>query len=673
MIYLVELTGWNPATQALGYVRAATAGYVSRPTDTPANAIFEPILATALSVETSLFASGTTGGGSAVGAGDIELINDKAALDPLLDWDWAGHPVRVWSLPTAGSPFSAATLIFRGSIVQPEFGLDRVRFTLRDRTADLEVPVCPNRFKGDNVPPHGDEGGPELTDVVKPRALGVCRNVTPKLVNEQLLIRKVSDGPAVITMVYDSGLSMDRNMIASGDFSQLSPWFFNPDAWDEEVEYDAAGQRIHYYKANQFGGGGVVYQRVKAMTAGARYRLTFDLSVTAAGTAPRMLVDVIFGHEDEDGEPHSQSVYYFDQAATSLELSGHVVEFVANGPHNAFAVQVAFLTYGGYITQGDGYLDNVSLYPVVRDYADLAALEAAAIHAGSYATCNAIGEFRQGSDASGEVTADVLGEGSAAAPDLALGLGRQKFADADIDLPAFAALKVLTAAEVGLYVDDETSIAAALDAVLGSVGAWWTLTPTGILTCGRFEAPSGIPAADVVVDADVLESGGIDRVATADGGNGVPAYKVTVGHQRNWTVQTSALLGSGVYMNQDVVGAVTNERRTWLNAELRTTVAEDAALKARLPGAVELRVDTLLDSPVEAAAEAARLLALYKVRRDRYTLRLPRRYFGGLGLGHVIRLTWDRLGLAGGKLFRVIGQGVTVDGDSDILDLDVWG
>lgn len=661
MLYLVELTGWNPSTEALDYVRAATAGYVSRPTDDPANAVWDPILATALSVETSLFQSGTTGGASAVGAGDIELLNDKGKLDHLLEWDWAGHPVRVWSLPTAGSPFAAATLIFRGSIVQPEFGLDTVRFTLRDRTADLEVPVCPNRYAGDNVPPSGQEGGSELKDVVKPRALGLVRNLTPKLVNPQKRIYQVNDGPATILAVYDSGLNMDLNRIVSGDFSRAEPWQFGiGTSWDEANGRAELGYGLDHPDIPAYEYANTISQ-VLDLTPGAAYRLLSDYHYSTPVGSAQLTAYIL-----SPTGPTSPDPLFQEEGAT---LNGTAnVEFVAGDGQ-----RLTFMIGCGWSPSAGGWIDNVHVVQVLTDHPDLASLEAVVVPAGGFHTCEALGLFRLGADPAGEVTADVLGQGSAAAADLALALAREKFADADIDLPAFAALKALNAAEVGLLVDDETTIAAALDSLLGALGAWWTLTPTGVLTCGRFEAPAGAPDADVVVDADVLESGGIERVATADGGNGVPVWKVTVGYQRNCTLQLSDLLGSGTYMNQSVVGAVTDERRIWLNAELRTVVAEDAALKERLPGAVELRVDTLLDSQADAEAEAARLLALFSVRRDRYRLTLPRRYFGGLGLGGVVRLTWDRFGLALGKLFSVIGEAVTVDGDSDTIDLDVWG
>jgi hypothetical protein len=138
--------------------------------------------------------------------------------------------------------------------------------------------------------------------------------------------------------------------------------------------------------------------------------------------------------------------------------------------------------------------------------------------------------------------------------------------------------------------------------------------------------------------------------------------------------------GNGVFVIIDddantvysvAVGA-TDSRRVWLGAEYRTVNAPDASVKTVHLLASELTFDTLLVSPAAAQAEADRLLALRKVRRDFLLVSCKQ---SALSLipnpGGIVQLTYPRFGYDGGKLFIYLGLQMHLG--TDDITLFFWG
>ena len=96
-------------------------------------------------------------------------------------------------------------------------------------------------------------------------------------------------------------------------------------------------------------------------------------------------------------------------------------------------------------------------------------------------------------------------------------------------------------------------------------------------------------------------------VGREDGATGIPAWRVVLRHSRAWAVQT-----------QDIDSAATAAAITFAATEWRTEVASDAGIQDQHLLAPQLEVDTLLVDAGAAATEAARLLGMFKVLRDRY-------------------------------------------------------
>ena len=215
--YLVELDLRTSAGVA-ETLRFSRDGYISRRSDSPADAVYAPRVADPGRLSLYLWGAGTTGGSSEVGWGETLLDNEDGGLDYLLEdgYGWAGCAVRI----KAGEPDAAladfATL-FTGTIEKIAFGADGVvRVAVRDRQHLLSTnPLQSNLYAGDNVAPNGVEGlERDLRGKGKPRLYGgLSLNVSPPLVNASRLIYEVSDRRIhAIEGVYDGGVEITKGV-----------------------------------------------------------------------------------------------------------------------------------------------------------------------------------------------------------------------------------------------------------------------------------------------------------------------------------------------------------------------------------------------------------------------------------------------------------------------------
>lgn len=285
-------------------------------------------------------------------------------------------------------------------------------------------------------------------------------------------------------------------------------------------------------------------------------------------------------------------------------------------------------------------------------------MQANAPAAGQYRAWLAGGMVRLGGLPTGQVTADAT-EGATAANRYAgallsriaqqMGLSSGEVSAADV-----AALDAAAPYELGVAVQGDETALAVMNRIAESVGAWYGFDRLGVLRMGRLVPPSGTPATDLTE----ISITNLERIAQ----DALPAWRVVLGWARNETVQAG-----------DLAGSVTAARRAWLAQAQRTTSADDATVKARDKLAGEMQRDTLIVAEANASAEAARLLALYKVRRDTFKVRarLSADEVEAIDLGQVVRLTWHRYGLAAGRLFVVTG--LRQDFERDVVEVTLWG
>lgn len=295
-------------------------------------------------------------------------------------------------------------------------------------------------------------------------------------------------------------------------------------------------------------------------------------------------------------------------------------------------------------------------------YASQAAMETTAPSAGGVRSWVAGGYFRLGSSPAGQITVDVTQGANAAARTVAqilkqlaldAGLSAGEISAADV-----AALDAANSAEVGIWIDDESTTAQnAMDQIAASAGAWYGFDASGVLRMGVLTEPAGAPVV-TLYDYDIQDD--IERRPARD--NSVPVYRVTVGHSKIWTVQSS-----------DLAGAVTAARRAYLAEERRSEKADDAAIKTQWLMASEMAVDGLLTSAADAATEAERLLALHKVRRDIFDVPVSLAILtdNSLKLMDVVGLQIGRFGCDAGKSFRLLGIRIELAKNRAIFTL--WG
>jgi len=336
--------------------------------------------------------------------------------------------------------------------------------------------------------------------------------------------------------------------------------------------------------------------------------------------------------------------------------------------------RLIFQVKNGAISDVPAAYDRGSALTKGANYSSQADMETNAPSAGNYRVWPAGGMFRLGSSLTGLLTCDVT-EGATAADRTAAQVFKALLTTlggvsvSDISASDLTDLDAANSAEIGVYASvalekdeqgnlDPEPIRTLLDYVARSVGAWWATDISGLFRIKRLEAPSGSPVVDLSADNVIA----FDRVATQDPGNGIPAYRALVRCVPNWTPQTS-----------DLASGVTAARRGILAQPYQTATATDTATLTKHPNASVLDVPALFATLADGTTEAARLLALYGVRRDRIEARvnLTTDEQAALDLGAVVRLTYPRYGYDAGKLFRVLGY--QLDSRRGTAVVTLWG
>ena len=321
------------------------------------------------------------------------------------------------------------------------------------------------------------------------------------------------------------------------------------------------------------------------------------------------------------------------------------------------------LPYLGVISGKDSYqASKNAIEDVDAGYSNAVALTKAAAPpgAGQYSVDTATGIVTLGGSALGSlITFDVKGDKRGgtyrtSAADIVREIAVQRGGLADpggLDTASFTALNAANAAVVGLHVAEQRSIADVIDDILGSIGAWWGFTRTGLLQVGRIAAP-GTPAAEYT-EVEILECERLDAE--------LPAWRVTVAGARCWQTHDG---------NQ-IAGTATAANQAFVQQDYRDgTPASDGAVQTAHPLARDERRETLLADTADCATEATRLLALYGPDREAYRVRLKTQPFQR-ELGETVTLTYPKFGLSGGRDMIILGM--VEDAAINEVVLTLWG
>jgi len=216
--------------------------------------------------------------------------------------------------------------------------------------------------------------------------------------------------------------------------------------------------------------------------------------------------------------------------------------------------------------------------------------------------------------------------------------------------------------ECGAWINGNDTTMAVIDSLSTGAGAWWTFDATGHLCMGQLKNPKDYPPVTVITSVEILESMGIERISTGDGPDGLPPYKIYIKYQKNYTRQSSGLFG-----------AVSQDRRNWLDAEWRTTTKINQNIKEKhlLSGAIERL--TLIANKEDALKEADRVKSLRCTRRDtiRITIQVSPDIQVLMGIGAVVALKYPRYGYDAGRNMVVIG--IEHDARIGLFTLTLWG
>ena len=167
---------------ATGTEYIANVAYVSLPTDTNANRIYDDVLKEAVDIESRLDGD--------FSLGEISIAND-GSLNSWLDNKWAGHKIRLylgdkdWSL----DDFRLVALVVNGGINDVAPGI--IRFAIRDSKALFDQPLQ-NTLLASGLP--------------VPVALGQPFNVPPALTDDPTHQYQVNEGVVTSAVVRDNGV-----------------------------------------------------------------------------------------------------------------------------------------------------------------------------------------------------------------------------------------------------------------------------------------------------------------------------------------------------------------------------------------------------------------------------------------------------------------------------------
>jgi len=259
-------------------------GFVTSPTESPANTLFEPRLVEPISFSRSMFSSGKIGGFSVPGFGNLVLTNADGGLDDWVGYGWDGRSVEV-KVGEAGAAYQYYFTIFQGQAKSIEFDDLFISVILRDNQNDFVVDYPDTFYAGTG----GNEGSSELANQPKPHCYGEVYNIEPVLVDATNYVYQVHDGDIqAIDAVYQGGVELTLTTdytvdLTNGRFTLVA-------APDGVITADVKGSKVD---GTYLESAADIIQHIVEDHAGFTYPGDFDTaSFTALNTANSSTVGV---------------------------------------------------------------------------------------------------------------------------------------------------------------------------------------------------------------------------------------------------------------------------------------------------------------------------------------------------------------------------------------------
>lgn len=241
-VVLVEAQAYVGGSVTTFYL--SNLGYVSGPSDTPANTVYDDILVGTPQFVNSmgeLFTGQTT-----PSWGDLDISNENGVRDAWLNYGWDGRSLKLL-LGDPDWPRGDFRNILVGATADI-YAKDQnvLSLKMRDKQWRLNVPVQTNLIGG--TTPN--------KDLPIPLCYGPCRNIEPVLIDNALHKYQVNDGAvAAIAAVYDNGMSVGFTAdLATGTFVLLASPYGRITADVNGIPSGAKGWGEFVYGVDPWGG-----------------------------------------------------------------------------------------------------------------------------------------------------------------------------------------------------------------------------------------------------------------------------------------------------------------------------------------------------------------------------------------------------------------------------------
>lgn len=312
----------------------------------------------------------------------------------------------------------------------------------------------------------------------------------------------------------------------------------------------------------------------------------------------------------------------------------------------------------------DNVYDRGATITAGANYADYAALAAAAVSGGTYATCTALGLVRLGSAPSGLVTVDARGDATGSYVDTTGTITKRIMQDfgglasTDFNTSLWDSFTSGLPGTIGWFQGTEsTLISSALDAIFAHCAGWWGANPTGLFEAGRLVAPSSDSYYLELAEADIIDLQPLPPLS----GTSPPRFRQRVGYQRNWTPQ----------QDTDLAGTVTAARRAFLAEEYRLVSSTDTSVQQQFLLATDpAPLGSLFDSSSDAQSLSDSLLALYKAKRQPVRVLVDLKGMSAKMSANVL-VTHRRLN--SGNQLPMLLLDATILADGRLMELVLWG
>lgn len=207
--YLLTVTAYDRDAASVVTRYWGSSSYATGPSDTPANVIFEGVLA-GFVFDRSASAPGVIGGASLGGQGSFAIAipqqwRDDGTLADLLGYAWDGRAFTLERI-ASGDAYADRTTIAAGTATALSQGAaGELQLQVHDQAEDFRVPLQASRYTGAG----GFNGTVDLTDRPKPLVFGEVINAPTVPVDPANLWFDIHDGQIeAIDAVRDNGVAL---------------------------------------------------------------------------------------------------------------------------------------------------------------------------------------------------------------------------------------------------------------------------------------------------------------------------------------------------------------------------------------------------------------------------------------------------------------------------------